>query len=76
MELHRALSVAMQSLSQHHNLLLGALLGCDAATQQTMLEEHRSRIAVAAEALSRLGTFIDQCRIVPSVETTSSEAAG
>ena len=68
------MSVAMQGLSQHHNLLVGALLGCDAATQQDMLEEHRARVAAASEALSRLGTFIDQC-IVPAAEPVSSDSS-
>ena len=65
MELHRAVSTAMQALNQHHNLLVGALLGCDAVTQQSMLDEHRVRVALLAESLTRLATFIDQCRIVP-----------
>ena len=73
MELHRGMSLAMQSLSQHHNLLVGALLGCDAVTQQHMLEEHRSRVAAAFEALSRFGTFIDQC-IVPAAESVNSDS--
>jgi hypothetical protein len=64
MELHRGMSLAM---------LVGALLGCDAATQQHMLEEHRARVALAFEALSRLGTFIDQC-IVPAAEPASTDS--
>lgn len=71
-ELHRAVAIAMQALSQHHSLLVGALLGCDAVTQQSMLEEHRARVAAAAEAVARLGTFIDQCRITPTVEAAGS----
>ena len=62
-ELHRGVSAAAQALSQHHSLLVGALLSCDSATQRAMLEEHRSRIVGALDALGRLGTFLDQCRI-------------
>lgn len=69
MELHRAVGTGMQALSQHHSLLVGALLGCDAATQQSMLEEHRQRIAAALESLARLANFIEQCRIAPTAET-------
>ena len=71
MELHRAVAMALQALNQHHNLLVGAMLGCDAATQQSMLEEHRARVAAALEALARLGTFLDHCRIA-----STPEAAG
>jgi hypothetical protein len=76
MELHRAVSTGMQALSQHHSLLVGAVLGCDAATQQSMLEEHRMRVAAALEALARLANFIDQCRIGPAAEAANSGRDG
>lgn len=72
MELHRAAGTSLQALSQHHSLLIGALRSCDASTQQTMLEEHRLLVAAALEALARLGTFIEQCRVVPAVETLAT----
>ncbi|MFC4308007.1 hypothetical protein ACFPN2_02835 [Steroidobacter flavus] len=62
-ELHRAANVAMQELNQHHSLLIGALLGCDNATQRMMLDEHRAISAAAVEALLKLGTFLNHCRI-------------
>lgn len=68
MELHRAVKMALQSLTQHHSLLVGAILGCDTATQQSMLDEHRMRVAAAHEALVRLGEFLDHCRIGPDVD--------
>jgi hypothetical protein len=69
MELHRAAGTALQALSQHHSLLVGALRGCDMSTQQSMLEEHRMLVASALETLARLGTFIEQCKIVPAAES-------
>lgn len=68
MELHRAAAMTLQALSQHHSLLVGAMLGCDAATQQSMLEEHRARVAAALESLVRLGNFLDHCRIGSTAE--------
>lgn len=68
MELHRAAGTSVQALSQHHSLLVGALRGCDLSTQQAMLEEHRMLVASALETLARLGTFIEQCKIVPAAE--------
>jgi hypothetical protein len=62
-ELHRFANSAIQELNQHHSLLIGALRGCDSATQKAMLEEHRSRAASAVESLVRLGTFLEHCRI-------------
>ena len=66
-ELHRAANTALQELNQHHSLLIGALLGCDSATQRQMLDEHRSKAATAVESLVKLGTFLDHCRIAPEV---------
>lgn len=63
MELHRAISTAVQTLNQHHTVLVGAILGCDASTQQRVLDEHRALIASAADAVARLASFADQCRI-------------
>jgi hypothetical protein len=62
-ELHRAANLAMQELNQHHSLLIGALLSCDNATQRMMLDEHRAISASAVEALLKLGTFLNHCRI-------------
>jgi hypothetical protein len=62
-ELHRAANAAMQELNQHHSLLIGALLSCDNATQRMMLDEHRGLSASAVEALLKLGTFLNHCRI-------------
>jgi len=62
-ELHRAANAAMQELNQHHSLLIGALLSCDNATQRMMLDEHRAISASAVEALLKLGTFLNHCRI-------------
>jgi hypothetical protein len=62
-ELHRAANAAVQDLNQHHSLLIGALLGCDNATQRTMLEQHRARAASALESMVKLGTFLEHCRI-------------
>lgn len=74
MELHRAVTLAVQTLSQHHSLLVGALRGCDATTQQSMLEEHRMRLAAALEALARLGNFIDNCKIAPVADSDQDAA--
>lgn len=63
MELHRSVSTTVQMLNRHHSLLVGALRGCDATTQQDMLNEHRAQVATALESLARLGAFIDHCRI-------------
>lgn len=63
MELHRAISTAVQALNQHHTVLVGAILGCDQSTQQRVLEEHRSLIAAAGDSVTRLACFADQCRI-------------
>jgi hypothetical protein len=62
-ELHRAANAAVLDLNQHHSLLIGALLGCDNATQRVMLEQHRARAASALECLVKLGTFLEHCRI-------------
>ena len=69
MELHRATGASLQSLNQHHSLLVGALRSCDVTTQQSMLDEHRLLVATALETLTRLGNFIEQCKIVPAAET-------
>lgn len=63
MELHRAISTAVQALNQHHTVLVGAILGCDQPTQQRVLDEHRSLIAAAGDSVARLASFADQCRI-------------
>lgn len=63
MELHRAISSAVQALNQHHTVLVGAILGCDTSTQQRVLNEHRSLIESAADAIARLGSFAEQCRV-------------
>lgn len=63
MELHRAISTAVQTLNQHHTVLVGAILGCDPSTQQRVLDDHRALIANAADAVARLASFTDQCRI-------------
>ena len=68
-ELHRAANFAMQELNQHHSLLIGALLSCDNATQRMMLDEHRAISAAAVEALLKLGTFLNHCRISESTAT-------
>jgi hypothetical protein len=73
MELHRATGNSLQALSQHHSLLVGALRGCDMSTQQAMLEEHRMLVATALETLARLGTFIEQCKIVPAAENAQRD---
>lgn len=73
MELHRAAGTALQALSQHHSLLVGALRGCDMSTQQAMVEEHRMLVASALETLTRLGTFIEQCKLVPPAEIVERE---
>jgi hypothetical protein len=64
-ELHRAANQAVQDLNQHHSLLIGALLGCDKATQRMMLDEHRAIAATAVESLLKLGSFLNHCRIAP-----------
>lgn len=80
MELHRSVTTALQMLNQHHSLLVGALMGCDAATQQSMLDEHRSRVSAALEALARLGNFLDHCRVDAisdgTVHDTTTDADG
>jgi len=68
-ELHRAVNSSIQSLNHHHSLVLGALLSCDASTQKQMLDDHRALAADAVEAVVKLSTFLDHCRIAPeSVE--------
>jgi hypothetical protein len=62
-ELQRAANSAVQELNKHHGLLLGALLGCDVGTQRIMLDEYRERSVRAHEALLKLGSFLDHCRI-------------
>ena len=69
-ELHRAANLAVQELNQHHSLLIGALLGCDKATQRMMLDEHRAIAASAVESLLKLGTFLNHCRIAPEAAST------
>ena len=69
-ELHRAANLAMQELNQHHSLLIGALLSCDNATQRAMPDEHRAISAAAVEALLKLGTFLNHCRIA---ETSTAD---
>ena len=64
-ELHRAAATAISELNQHQTLLIGALRAFDAGTQRTMLDEHRARAANAIDALIRLGTFLDHCRVAP-----------
>jgi hypothetical protein len=64
-ELHRAANQAVQELNQHHSLLIGALLGCDNATQRMMLDEHRAIAGAAVESLLKLGSFLNHCRIAP-----------
>ena len=69
-ELHRSANLAVQELNQHHSLLIGALLGCDNATQRVMLDEHRALTAAAVESLLKLGTFLNHCRIAPEAAST------
>lgn len=69
-ELHRAANAAVQELNQHHSLLIGALLGCDSATQRMMLDEHRAMAAATVEALLKLGNFLNHCRIAPEAAST------
>ena len=68
-ELHRAANVAVQELNQHHSLLIGALLGCDSATQRTMLDEHRAMTNAAMESFLKLGAFLNHCRIAPEASS-------
>lgn len=75
MELHRAISTAVQALNQHHTVLVGAILSCDQSTQQRVLEEHRSLIATANESVARLASFADQCRIGNPLLGAAAEAA-
>jgi hypothetical protein len=63
MELHRGISTAVQALNQHHTVLVGAILGCDQSTQKRVLDDHRALIAAAGEAVARLSSFADQCRV-------------
>jgi hypothetical protein len=69
-ELHRAANAAVQELNQHHSLLIGALLGCDNATQRMMLDEHRVIAATAVESLLKLGSFLNHCRIAQEAAST------
>jgi hypothetical protein len=64
-ELQRAANVTLQELNQHHSLLIGALLGCDNATQRTMLDEHRALVASAVDSLLKLNAFLNHCRVAP-----------
>jgi hypothetical protein len=75
MELHRAISMAVQALNQHHTVLVGAILGCDQSTQQRVLEEHRSLIAAAGDSVARLASFTDQCRIGSPLLGAGADAA-
>lgn len=71
-ELHRFANTAIQELNQHHSLLIGALRGCDSATQKSMLEAHRTRAANAVQSLVRLGTFLEHCRIASETTVVTS----
>ena len=75
MELHRAISTAVQALNQHHTVLVGAILGCDQSTQQRVLEEHRSLIAAASDSVTRLASFADQCRVGSPLLAAAHESA-
>lgn len=70
-ELHRGVATSLQALNQHHGLLVGALMGCDGPTQQSMLEEHRRHVMTAVEALGRLGQFLERCHIETAVADMS-----
>jgi hypothetical protein len=72
-DLHRAVSGAIQNLHQHQLVLVTALRGDDAAIQQSMLEEHRARVAAATQALAALDTFIDRCRM-PTASNAAEDA--
>jgi hypothetical protein len=63
MELHRAISTSLQALNQHHTVLVGAILGCDPPAQQRILDDHRSLITAAGDAVARLASFAEQCRV-------------
>jgi hypothetical protein len=73
-ELHRAVATSLQRLNQHHSLLVGALMSCDAATRQAMRDEHRRHASVAMDALANLAWFLDHCRIDPDEASAEPNA--
>jgi hypothetical protein len=61
-DLHRAVSRAVQSLHQHQVVVVTTWRSDDVAIQQSVLEEHRARVAAVTQALTTLDTFVARCR--------------
>jgi hypothetical protein len=71
-DLHRSVSNAVQGLHKHQLVVVTALRGDDAAFQQTVLEEHRSRVVQAQLVIDALGVFVDRCRADTLLEESAA----
>lgn len=59
-EAQRTLTVEMRSLTEQHSRFIGALMACDAATQQASLVEYRDQLYSVHAALARLRIMLER----------------
>lgn len=59
-EAQRTLTVEMRALTEQHSRFIGALMACDAATQQTSLLEYRDQLYGVHAALARLRIMLER----------------
>lgn len=59
-EMQHKLTAEVRSLSEQHSRFLGALMACDAATQQTMMLEYREQLYSVHAVLAKLRLLLDR----------------
>lgn len=59
-EAQRTLTVEMRALTEQHSRFIGALMACDAVTQQSSLVEYRDRLYGVHAALAKLRIMLER----------------
>ena len=59
-EMQHTLTTEMRILADQHSRFLGALMACDAATQQTMMLEYRDQLYSVHTVLAKLRLMLDR----------------
>ncbi|HVY23374.1 MAG TPA: hypothetical protein VG962_08500 [Steroidobacteraceae bacterium] len=59
-ELQHVLSAEMRILSERHSRFLGALMACDAATQQAMMLEYRDQLHSVHAVIAKLRMVLER----------------
>jgi len=59
-EMQHALTAEMRTLSERHSRFLGALMACDAATQQAMMLEYRDQLHSVHAIIAKLRLLLER----------------